>query len=378
MLTTNPDALYNKRPNVVFGPISNTPASPIILPDVVPPIITSVTPAIAAPKWKHISQVRNEGLAYMEARQKGLIKSLQTPWNSFNEAGIDGIEWGNVVVIGGRPASGKTLMTSLITTQAFPLNPTQNFGVLNFQFEMSTQTTAVREFSNVLKMSYKQLLNADKARPLTMSDILNAKHYAGLNSQQPIYQVEDAMTVSQIESEVDAFYKFIQKPFVVTIDHSILVEKGKGEKDQFDTLHELGRALTRMKKRYPVIFIILTQMNRSIEGLDRKVNGTMGNYPFTSDIYGADALLQHCDMMAAINRPSLYNLAYYGPEQYVVHPNLIALHWLKVRNGELGISFFNADFANMGLIENSAPIKAAGGQSNPNALSTTNYSRNKP
>jgi replicative DNA helicase len=339
-----------------------------------PPLIPAVP--VKSHRWKHIDDIRKEGIAYVEDRFKGLVQSLKTPWESFNDAGVDGLEWGNVVVLGGRPASGKTLITSNITRRSFDLNPMQNFGVLDLQFEMTTKATAIREFSSIMKMNYKQLLNADKNKPMTMSDILNLKHHLGTIVGQPIYQIEEALNVKQIEEEVELFWQFLQKPFVVTIDHSVLVKKGQGERDKFETLYELGEALTRMKKKYPVIFIVLTQMNRSIEEISRKQASSPNNFPNTADIFGADALLQHCDMMMAINRPFLYNIPYYGPDSVVVHKDLIAMHYLKVRNGEPKVEYYEADFPNNTMKE-ATKLNTAAGAVPAGGLSTANINPNQ-
>lgn len=317
------------------------------------------SPGVAVPvnKWKHISEIRDEGIEYMENRMKGLITSFRTPWQTFNDFGIDGFEWGTVNVIGGRPASGKTTIVNTITRNGFQHNKA-DYAVLDFQFEMTAKTTAVREFTGVLKQDYATLLSANRYRPITPNDIQMARNYAAQHKNERIYQIEEAQTVKGIEEQVDRFWKFIQMPFVVSIDHSILVKKGTSEKDKFETLYELGEALTRMKKSYPVIFLILTQMNRSIEAMERKFPGTVGNFPNTADVWGADALLQHCDMMMAINRPALYNLPTYGPEQVVVYPDLLAVHFLKVRNGTPGVAYYKADFGKSGMIEDPSPNKS--------------------
>ena len=84
----------------------------------------------------------------------GSIKSLRTPWDKFNDATTDGLEWHSTTVIGGRPGSGKTLIKDQIIREAFKLNPAENFRVLEFQFEMLARTSAIREYSSILGKSY--------------------------------------------------------------------------------------------------------------------------------------------------------------------------------------------------------------------------------
>lgn len=303
--------------------------------------------------WKHISDIHKDGIAYMENRRDGTIKSISTPWKKFDDAGIGGLEWGTITVIGGRPGSGKTLIVNQITRQAHTLNPTQDFCVLDFQFEMSNKTTAVREFSSIVRKTYRELVSVDKK--VDEHDLNVIKSYVAKHDHKEIYQVDASMTLHQMKQTILQFLHEKGKPTIITIDHSVLIKKDASEKDKFEMLYNLGEMLTELKKAYPVIFIVLTQMNRSIEAQERKVPGTVGNYPTTADVFGADALLQHCDLMVAINKPSEYYLDLYGPEQYIVDEKTLALHFVKARNGDRSMCFFEAQFEHMSIKEVPVP-----------------------
>lgn len=304
-------------------------------------------------RWKHISEIHKEAIQYMEDRRDGNVQSIKTPWKKFNDAGIGGLEWGSITTIAARPGGGKTLIVNQITRNAHKLNPTQDFAVLDFQFEMSSKTTGVREFSSVIKKSYRELLSVDQK--ISDHDLALAWAHSKNSVDLEVYQIDTPLTVSQIEQTILDFIKEKKKPVIVTIDHSVLIKKAAGEKDIFESLYALGEMLTKLKKKMPVMFIILTQMNRSIEDQSRKIPGTAGNYPTSGDIFGADALLQHSDLMVVINRPSLYNLDVYGPEQFEVNEKLLALHFLKTRNGDNRLCFFEAEFEHMTIREVPAP-----------------------
>lgn len=303
----------------------------------------------SVPKWKHISEIHKDAIKYMEDRRDGIIKSIETPWKKFNDAGIGGLEWGSITTIAARPGGAKTLTVNQITRNAHKLNPTQDFAVLDFQFEMSSKTTGVREFSSILKKSYKDLLSVNQK--ISDEDIAKAWAHSKNSIKREIYQIDTPMTVSQMRRTIIEFYNFIKKPFMVTLDHSVLIKKDASEKDIYETLYALGEMLTELKKALPVMFIILTQMNRSIEDQTRKIPGTAGNYPTSGDVFGADALLQHSDLLVVINRPSLYNMDVYGPEQFEVDDKLIVMHFLKTRNGDNRMCFFEAQFEHMNIAE---------------------------
>lgn len=303
--------------------------------------------------WKKLDEIHQEALKYIEGRRDGSIKSIVTPWNSFNDAGTGGIEWNSITTIAAVPGGGKTLIKDMIETSAHRLNPTQDFAILRFQYEMTNKSTGIREFSGAIVKSYKEICSVNSN--ISEYDLNRIKDYCHKTKDSEIYQIDEPMTVDKMEKVIIDFIITMNKPVLVTIDHSILIEKGASEKDIFEALYHLGKRLTYMKKRYPIAFIVLTQMNRTIEEQTRKVSGTAGNYPTRADIFGSDALYFHSDIVVVINKPSLYSLESYGPEKYEVTENLLALHFLKTRNGDNRICFFEAQFAHMNIKEIGIP-----------------------
>jgi len=301
-------------------------------------------------EWLHISEIYKQGLAYLKGRKDGIIKSVRTPWHSFNEAIMNGLEWNTITVIAGRPGSGKTLVSDQITREAFALNPDQDFAVVDCQWEMLPRSMAIREMSGALKLTMRQLNSAED--PLAESEYLAARKYCESKKHLPIFMIETPKTVPLFERIIEAFCEqHPTKLVIVRIDHSVLFRKDATEQDKFETLNNLGETLTRMKKKLPVLFLVLSQLNRNPESYERLKEGTHGNYLFDSDLYGADALLQHTDILVMINRPAKYNLKYYGPEQFEVHQNLLAFHFNKVRNGDPRLIFFQAQFEYMRVQE---------------------------
>jgi len=143
---------------------------------------------------------------------------------------------------------------------------------------------------------------------------------------------------------------------IVTLDHSLLLKKAPFEKDKYDTLYNLGEAITELKRRYPIAFIILSQLNRSIDNPERNEDGKYGNYILESDIFGSDALLQHADTLIGLNRPGKQKIRFYGPDRYVIeNDRVLVMHFLKCRNGDNRMSFFRAEFERMKVTEMETP-----------------------
>ena len=275
-----------------------------------------------------------------------------------------------------RPGSGKTLMKDQFIKEAFPLNPAENFRVLEFQLEMLARTSAIRSYSSELGVSYKYLCSAEGL--LSNEDLQKCFEYAKKRVKYPIDIVETPPTVEELKVIIDEYMDnnstYIDKVIkdendneksikikeftktIITIDHSILIKSSKHHKSKQDTLYELGETLTALKKKYPIAFIVLSQLNRSIDKPERQEDGKYGNYVLESDIFGADALLQHADLVVGLNRPGKQKIRFYGPDGYIIeNDKVLVMHFLKCRNGDVRMSFFNAAFEKMSIEEMNTP-----------------------
>ena len=326
-------------------------------------------------RWKGQRDGFKDSLAYMLGRMKGEIKSIKTPWVSWNNASTDGLEWHSTTVIGGRPGTGKTLVKDQLISESFRLNPGDDHRVLEFQFEMLARNSAIREYSRVTELSYKHLCSADGK--LTEETLNKCYAYAKERVKYPIDVVEEPCTVNDFieiikdymdihattetvrqTTEVDGkpveknVVIKVYKKTIITLDHSLLLKKASHEKDKYDTLYSLGEALTGLKRVYPIAFIILSQLSRGIDSPERNEDGKAGNYILTSDIFGADALLQHADLLIGLNKPGERNIRFYGPERYIIeNRDILIAHFLKCRNGEICLAFFQSEFNKMRITE---------------------------
>jgi len=321
--------------------------------------------------WKSQKHGFNDSIRYLKGRMLGEIKSIKTPWLKFNDATTDGLEWHSVTVIGGRPGSGKTLIKDQIIREAFPLNPGEDFRVLEFQFEMLARTSAIREYSSVLGKTYKYLCSADGK--LTHDELRLCYEHAKERIKYPIDVVEEPCTVVQfkqifheymkehsvkkiVEKDGKQIEETVYKKTIITLDHSLLLKKHPTEKDKYDTLYSLGEALTDLKRIYPIAFIILSQLNRGIDSPERNEDGKYGNYILESDIFGSDALLQHADTLIGLNRPGKQKIRFYGPDRFIIeNDKILVLHFLKCRNGDARMSFFRSEFDKMRIVEMETP-----------------------
>ena len=318
--------------------------------------------------WKDQRAAYKDALKYINARKQGIITSFKTPWNKVNDAGVNGFEWHSMTVIGGRPGTGKTLIKDQIIRESFSRNKGQNINVLEFSFEMVAKASKVREFCSILGKSYKYVCSAYSDNKLTDEDFntlyAHAKKAVDID-KYPVSIVENPCEVEQIKRIVNDYMiensqiidgNRVFTNTVITLDHSYLVNKSKSEKSKTDMLYNLGEALTDLKRKFPIAFIVLSQLGRHVESPERNENGKYGNYILETDILGGDALFQHADMCIGINRPAMKFIEYYGPERYIIQDDsVLVFHFLKTRTGDTRMSFFKAMFEKMEVQEMPTP-----------------------
>lgn len=305
-----------------------------------------------------------KALLKMKARRSGELKSLKSSWPKFNDAFCDGLEWRTITVVGARPGTGKTLFMEQLISDIIEENKDHKFRVLKFQFEMLDETNGIRKLSLNTASDYNTLMS--KGEPVDKDLYAKCVQYYEQTAETDVIDVVyDPCTVDEMCATIHYYmeaHKDEQGNYtnaLVTIDHSALLKVGKGQKDKFEVLYALGEALTYMKKHYPVAFLVLSQLNRNIDNPDRSKDGDYGNYVLDSDLFGADALLQHADVVLGINKPSIRKIRFYGPERFIVNDeDLLAFHFLKSRNGTTRLSFFKLDRDNMRIIEIETPPQA--------------------
>jgi replicative DNA helicase len=301
----------------------------------------------------------------IKARRKGELKSLKSAWPKFNDAFCDGLEWRTITIVGARPGTGKTLFMEQLISDIIEHNADQEFRILKFQMEMVDETSGVRKLSLNTGADYNTLMSKGGIPVDEKVFYKCVDYYDRTTNSDFINVVYDACTVDEMcatihyEMEKNKKEDGTYTNLLVGIDHSALFRVGKGQKDKFEMLNSLGEALTMMKKKYPVAFVVLSQLNRNIDAPDRQRDGEYGNYILDSDIYGSDALLQHADVVMGINKPSIRKIRQYGPERFLItDEDILVFHFLKSRNGTTRISFFKLDRSTMRIIEIDTPAQA--------------------
>ena len=280
---------------------------------------------------KHIRAATQESAIYIDNRRKGLIKSLSTPWDKYNKVSMGGIEWGTIHTIAGMSGSGKTAIINQLETHLVTKN--DDVTVLSFNFEMLARNLVTRKFATELDLSTQELhsgLPGYKLNDENYGKLLKAgKDISSL----PIYYVEEAGTVKQIETAILKFLN-VHPNVVVMLDHTLLVT---GKEDERVILVNLYTMFNRLKKlahrnNRKIAFVTLSQLNGDIERAERQSEKSQ-HFPKKKDLFGSSAAFMFSDVVMVSMNPEQMGFQHYGPRDWPVKGRLY-WHFLKVREGE--------------------------------------------
>jgi replicative DNA helicase len=252
---------------------------------------------------------------------------------------MGGIEPNTIYSIAGISGSGKSSFLNSLETDIYDLNKEVDFVVLSFNFEMLSSRQIGRKLSYKLSKTTSELY-AGTNSTLTEKDISTIKRVGEDLKKYPIYFVDVPGTVEQIKNTI---YSFMNEPFakdkwlVVMLDHTLLTRGKEGDRER-EVLSELQRFWMELKKVGKTTILQLSQLNRNIEASERINNPTL-HFPMRNDLFGSESVYQASDYVLIMHRPEILQIKAYGPQAWPTE-NLIYLHLLKNREGELKIMSF--------------------------------------
>lgn len=286
---------------------------------------------------EHISVAVTKALDIIDKRRRGLLMGLRTCWAKLNRYVGGGIQEATQYVIAGRSGVGKSAFVNLLIKSLFDFNPKCKIVILYFNFEMPNYKQVVRKMSKELGLTVNQILSSDKS--LSSDDYQKLKDLQTSLSKYDIYFVDIPVGTSRIYKKILDFHrKFPDRHLINVFDHSRLVTD-ENERDEMTKIGRLSKMGMLLKKKLNCTNIIVSQLNRNIENMDRAKNL---HEPMASDVFGADSLVQDADVVLIPHRPETFRIAnYFGYDT----KDFIALHIIKNRDGETGFIPFKHNLA---------------------------------
>lgn len=280
-------------------------------------------------KVEHYSEKIEQAKVFIRKRMNNEAPSLKTSFKKLNDALFEGFEWNRIVTIAGLSASGKSLLLSQIRRDVVDYNPNEKLNILAFEMEMLGVDQVSRDISSKTDLTTRELYSAGSK--LTEQQYDTVCKTADKMKYYPIFIVDDVGTVDEIVHTILNFVeenKLIEenRGLICTFDHSLLVKGTVGEDQEKLIIDKLYKTLIQLKKYFEIIklkslFIVLSQLNRSIEEPQRITN-PMLHYPTKNDLFASSAAFYCSDYVIITHKPAgIEGLgSYYGPSRGEDYP----------------------------------------------------------
>lgn len=232
-----------------------------------------------------------ERLSVLQGDDKDLYKGVDTGFTGLDKV-ISGLNKSDLILIGARPAMGKT---------SFALNICRNVGVIAkkkvvfFSLEMGREQLAERLLSSESGVdSYKfrsgELDDSDWKRIMSAADnFVNAQIYLDDTA---------GITVTEIKSRV----RRMRGVDVVIIDYLGLLRSSEKKENRVQEVSAITRELKMMAKELNIPIVVCAQLNRG--SVDGKVKVRR---PQLTDLRESGSIEQDADIVMFLHRESYYN-----------------------------------------------------------------------
>lgn len=273
---------------------------------------------------QHIAEKESKSIADLVA--ESLIQLNGTARTNLIKSGFDdfdnsfgGFGLGEFVVIGGRPAMGKTQLLvnlSLIISVDTP--------ILYFTFDLSDYALTKRFISSISDIAINNLLqhniNDDQKDRLALVEKEFKKYKIFINDS--------------LSNSISALKAHCQKMIeekgvkVIFVDYLQMMRSNKYRNSRELEISYISRELKNIAKDFNVCVIATSQLSRAVE--------TRGSskHPILSDLRDSGAIEQDADKVIFIYRPEYYSFE--CDEEGNSTAGLIELILAKNRNGRLG------------------------------------------
>ena len=217
------------------------------------------------------------------------FKGIPTGFSKIDEA-ISGLNRSDLVLIGARPAMGKT---------SFALNIARNVGmtgkkVLFFSLEMSNEQLAARVLSTEARVESNKLRSGElSAEEWTML----AQAADRLTKCNLYFDDTSSTTVPDIKAKI----KREGNVDCILIDYLQLMESATRKENRVQEVTEITRGLKMLAKDMRIPVVCCCQLSRGPEK-----NGKASNRPMLSDLRDSGSIEQDADIVMMLYREGYY------------------------------------------------------------------------
>jgi len=277
-----------------------------------------VTDLVTVGKESNFKESVNSYLNTSKRNSAGVPSSL-----SLVNKKLNGFQKSDLIIVGGRPGSGKT---------AYALNEILEAGLRNipiafFSLEMSEKQIIGRMLSMISGIDITKVNNYN----LTHQEVLDLKKCSDLLANLPII-IDDTSGISPIELKIKCSKLKREKGIkMIVIDYLQLMKiKNKKVNNREQEISEISQSLKNLAKDLDVPVIALSQLSRNVEqrGSSKR--------PLLSDLRDSGSIEQDADIVMFIYRPEYYKIDTWDDDEQSSTFNQAEIDIAKYRHGETG------------------------------------------
>lgn len=232
--------------------------------------------------------------AALEELEKPLtIKDHVPPPYTDLELLLGGFGPGHLVIIGARPATGKTLVAlDIARGAAVRLQiPTLLFSLEMSEIEIMHRLIAAEATVDQNRMKHRTLTDDDWKKIAKVRD--------GIQAAPLVIDDSPSCTVARVRARLRGMVRTHGGCRLLVIDYLGLLEVGKAESRE-RAIADTTRALKRLAKEFKIPIVLLVQLNRMSEHRqDRR--------PQTSDLRESGAIENDADVVILLHREDAYD-----------------------------------------------------------------------
>ncbi len=251
-------------------------------------------------------------------KNKGALRGLKTGFRDLDKK-TAGFQKGDLIIIGARPAMGKT---TLAQNLAYNIANINKKGVLFFSLEMSAREIIERMISDVSGVDNWKMRTGN----LSDEEFSRICDSVGEMDEIPIY-IDDtsAMTIAELRNKARRAMHD-HNIGIVIVDYLQLLQgsdRYKGQRVQEVT--EVSRGLKTLARELEIPVVALSQLSRTVTGREDP-------RPVLSDLRDSGSIEQDADLVMFLHRPDYYKQNDDDYEKTNITELIIAKH----RHGAVG------------------------------------------
>lgn len=277
-------------------------------------MILSAISEVSDDEPKLLSEVSEEWLSQLQKVYEAgeSVTGLSTGFQDLDQA-TNGLHAGELIIIGARPAMGKSVLAMNIAMNA----GRAGHAVYYLSLEMAAPELMSRMASAQGPHDYSQVQSADFVA-IGSSALVDFKN--SLVDLRVVIDERASMTVQRLRSQLKRFKRRVGGLDLVVVDYLQLLSLANDKKNLYEQVSVISRELKVLATELCVPIICLAQLSR---GLETRTN----KRPMLSDLRDSGSLEQDANVVMFLYREAQYN-------QECSHPKIAELNIAKIRHGE--------------------------------------------